>query len=520
MKKFITKYGIITDVALIIATAIFLIIFFNRSVIVPEVTGKSISEATKILNDAGFKIKTSLEYSDTVLKDNIISQEQGGGIKVKIGTEIALVVSKGKEQITLPKLIDCSAAQAENTLKELGFSVITREGFSDTIDKGNVMAQSVAAGKEADKGSKIILTISKGPNLVTVPNLKGMTLEQAEQTLKDLGLYLKTELQFTGSVKEGYIISQDATANEPIRRYSVICAKISGGVCNTKGTTPSNANNFGYVTTQGDWTYFSGSDDSIYRMREDKSEIQLICKVPAVCINVIGEWIYFVNGAKGGIYKIKIDGTEKTKISNITSYKVYVEDEWIYYTSEYSGGVIYKMKTDGTSVTQITSERCNEFVVSNGFVYYINSSDYLVYRCTTNGKANTVLCAGFGGTDLALVGDRLAIADGYNVKSVNLDGSDYTSFGVSNVQYTLLNGYDGWLYYLEHDFRSVSATTSSFGKMKPDGSQKSTIFEYEHLNHANSYLNVTDNWIYFQNEHDGDTMYRVRIDGTKFERVG
>ena len=56
--------------------------------------------------------------------------------------------------------------------------------------------------------------------------------------------------------------------------------------------------------------------------------------------------------------------------------------------------------------------------------------------------------------------------------------------------------------------------------MKPDGSQKTKIYEYKFLNHANSYLNVADDWIYFQNEHKGDSLYRVKIDGTKVERVG
>ena len=255
-------------------------------------------------------------------------------------------------------------------------------------------------------------------------------------------------------------------------------------------------------------------------MRKDKSEIQRICNSPAVSINVVGEWIYFVDGTVGGIYKVRIDGTGKTKISNVTSYKVYVEDEWIYYTSEYWGGKLYKMKTDGNSITQILSENCNEFIVNGGYIYYVNSSDNLVYKCRTDGKDKTILCAGFGGMKLALVGKKLVIANNYKIQSVNLDGSGFTSFETTNVQYVLLNGYDGWLYYLEYDFGRSGTEKSSFGRMKPDGSQKTKIFEYKYLNHANSYLNVADDWIYFQNEHEGDTLYRVKIDGTKVERVG
>jgi len=520
MKKVIIKYGIIAGAALILAIAIFLIVFFNRSIVVPEVVGKGITEATEILNDVGFKVSTSSKYSDKISKDNVISQEIKGGDKAKYGTKIVLVVSKGKEQITLPDLINCTSAQAEETLKELGFSVFFSEEFSNTIPKGNVVDQSVFAGKQADKGSAITLIISKGPDLVTVPNIRGMTLERAEQALKDAGLKLKTEIQFSNTIKEDYIISQDIAGNTQALRNSVVNAKVSAGVLNKAGTTPSNANSYGKVTSQGNWIYFAGTDQSIYRMRKDKSEIQQICKYPAVSVNVIGEWIYFTDGAVGGIYKVKIDGTGETKISNVTSYKLYVEGDWIYYTSKYWGGKLYKMKTDGSSVTQIIDEECREFIVNGGYIYYLDESDYMVYKCTTDGKNKTILCAGFNGYHLTLVGGRLVITNNYNVKSVNLDGSGFTSFGTTNVQYDLLNGNNGWLYYLEHDFRYGDTGVAVFGRMKPDGSQKTDIYEYKYLNHSNSYLNVVDDWIYFQNEHEGDAIYRVNINGTGFERVG
>lgn len=520
MKKGIIKYGIIAGISLVLATAIFLIIFFNRNVVVPDVTGKNLTEATQMFKKVGFKFITSFEYSDTVLKENVISQEIEGGEKVKYGSEIALVVSKGKEPITLPDLIDRTVSEAEDALKKLAFSVIIEEEFSKKVPKGNVISQSVPAGKQAYKGSIITLIVSKGPDLVTVPNIKGMTLEEAEQTLNAAGLKIRTGKQFSNSVEEGYIISQDVEENKQIDRHSFVKAIISLGAANTEGTTPSNANSFGRVTSQGNWIYFCGNDRQIYRMRKDKSEIQRIYSCSAICLNVVGEWIYFVDGTVGGIHKVRIDGTGKTQISSTTSYKVYVDGDWIYYTSQYWGGKIYKMKTDGTMATKITNEDCTGYIVKDGYIYYVNSDDSLVYKCRTDGKGKTILCVGFGGTDLSLVGEKLVIANGYDIQSVNLDGSGFNSFGISNVQYVLLNGCDGWVYYLRVDFRKTHDGKAMFGRMKPNGSKKTDIFEYQFLNHANSYLNVVDDWIYFQNEHEGDVLYRIKVDGTKVERVG
>ncbi|MBE6718654.1 MAG: DUF5050 domain-containing protein [Ruminococcaceae bacterium] len=459
MKKSILKYVLIAFTLIINLTAIFLVLFYNRSVIIPDVTEKNINQATTLLEDAGFKIKTSTVYSDKVSESCVISQDKDGGSKAKYGTEINIVVSKGIEQITLPDVNDCTVAEAEDTLKKLGFSVITNEDYSSTINKGNVISQSVPAGYQADKGSTITITVSKGANPIAVPN--------------------------------------------------------------TIGTTPSNANNFGKITTQDGWVYFAGSKNSIYRMRNDKSEIQLICDSCAVSLNVIGEWLYFADGSsKGGIYKIKIDGSEKTKLSSVTSYRVYVENEWIYYTSEFWGGKLYKMKTDGSSVTQILNEDCSEFIVYGEYIYYVSESNYQVYKCGLDGQGKTIFCVGFGGTDLALVDEKLVISDKYTIQSVNVDGSDYASFGTTNVQYSMLNGYDGWVYYLVHNFRGANTIKSSFGRMKPDGSQQTKILDYDYLNHANSFLNVADGWIYFQNEHKNDELYRVNFEGTIVERVG
>lgn len=522
MKKIKIKYCLIIGVSLFLAVAVFLIVYFNRSVVVPQISGKNIKIATEMLDKAGIKTKTVYEYSDTVFKDIVISQDIEADNKVKYGTLITIVVSKGIEQITLPDVINTSAEDAKNTLEKLGFSVAVEEQFSKTITKGNIVSQSVLAGKQADKGSTIKLIISKGRDLVKVPNIKGMSLQKAEQTLKDADLYLVTEnkLQFSNTIKEGCIISQDIKENDQVDRYSTVNVVISAGVANKVGTTPANANRFGMVTTQGNWIYFAGSDSSIYRMRNDKSDIQQICNSSAVSLNVVGEWIYFVDGTFGGIYKIKIDGTGKTKISNVTSYKVYVDGDWVYYTDQYWGGYIYKMKSDGSSIKQISSKQCRDYVIKGGYVYFTDFSNGLVYKCSVNGTGETILCAGFGGSHLTLVGNKLVVTNNYNVLSVNLDGSGYYSFGTTNLQYSFLNGYDGWVYYLEDDFRDSSNEVSSFGRMRYDGSQKTKIYQYEYLNHANTFINVAAGWIYFQNEHDNDSLYRIKFDGRKIERVG
>lgn len=68
----------------------------NRQVTVPDLKGKTQAEAAKALSDAGLKMTTSEEYSDTIKEGSVISNDQAGSTVDK-GTSIAVVLSKGKE---------------------------------------------------------------------------------------------------------------------------------------------------------------------------------------------------------------------------------------------------------------------------------------------------------------------------------------------------------------------------------------------------------------------------------------
>ena len=533
MKNRAVKYGIIIGALVLVWAIVSLVIVFGfgagsdgaskklpEKITVQSVIGRNIADAEKLLCDIGFTVTKNEVYDNIVLKDRVISQDLTAGKKVDYGTGIKLVVSKGREQVTLPNLMGKTAVDAELELIGLGFSVEKGENFSNIVEKGKVMAQSVAAGKQADKGSDIVIIISKGQDLVKVPSVKGMALEKAEQTLKNAGLRTISEIKCSSSVAEGKIISQDIGANKNVPRDSAVTITVSAGVANVKGTTPSNAAQWGHVTTQGNWIYFCGSDNAIYRMRKDGSNTELICHAYPVSLNVVGEWIYYVDGTNaGGIYKVKIDGTGQTKISPKTSYQMYIEGDWIYHTDNWSTGKIWRMKTDGSEAIQITDDICIDFVVYGNYIYYMHSSDDLVYKCRTDGSGKTVLCPGFGGSFLTLVGNRLAVSSSYKILTVNLDGSGFTSFGTNNVQCSLLNGYNGWIYYVQHDFREGRDDTA-ICKVKPDGSGKTVIYEYEYPHKSNAFINVADGWVYFEKLKDSEDLYRVRIDGTGCERVG
>lgn len=129
---------------------------------VPSVTDKSESEAVSTLNDAGFKPDKTYSYSDSVAAGDVISQNPTGGSKAKKGDTVTLVISQGKEAVTVPDVLSYkSEEQARSLLSDFNISVKT--AYSDAVPEGIVIAQSIDAGKQVEKGTSITITVSQGP---------------------------------------------------------------------------------------------------------------------------------------------------------------------------------------------------------------------------------------------------------------------------------------------------------------------------------------------------------------------
>lgn len=133
-------------------------------VTVPDVGGLDETSAINKLKDEGFKYSRDYQNSDTVASGNVISQSPAAGSSAKKGETIAIIVSQGKAAVSVPDVVNTSEAEAKNTLSSAGLTVTSVSNeYSDTIAAGNVISQSIAAGKYVDAGTNISLVISNGP---------------------------------------------------------------------------------------------------------------------------------------------------------------------------------------------------------------------------------------------------------------------------------------------------------------------------------------------------------------------
>lgn len=156
---------------------------------VPKVEGKPLAEAKKAIQDAKFTVgRQKQAFSEEVPKGAVIRTDPVAGRRLKPDTAISLVVSKGAP-VDVPDVVGLTLDEAREELSEAGLKMETvpEEVFSDEAPKGSVAEQSPEGDGQAGEGSTVRLTISKGPQLFEVPDVDGLSEDEAREELEDAG---------------------------------------------------------------------------------------------------------------------------------------------------------------------------------------------------------------------------------------------------------------------------------------------------------------------------------------------
>ncbi len=134
----------------------------QENVIVQGVTGKSEQEAVSILQNSGLKVSKNYEYSDSVEAGMVISQNPSYGTSVTKDSTVTLVISQGKKSVKVPSVTGKSKSQAVSMLEKAGLKAHVREEYSDSVEAGVVIGQSIAGEKLVPADSTVTITVSLG----------------------------------------------------------------------------------------------------------------------------------------------------------------------------------------------------------------------------------------------------------------------------------------------------------------------------------------------------------------------
>ncbi|UUU34534.1 Stk1 family PASTA domain-containing Ser/Thr kinase [Streptomyces sp. CA-210063] len=170
-----------------------------ETVKVPDLKGYRLDLAKTRLKDDGLEPGVvTREFSDEVIRGQVISTEPGSGIEVSSGSAVRLVVSRGAP-VEMPELSGASVEDATAELEEAGLKVkIASKQVNSEFEKGLVAEQSPVAGKQVGTGDTVTLTISKGPVMVEVPDVVGDSVDEATQKLKAAGFEVEEDRGLLG----------------------------------------------------------------------------------------------------------------------------------------------------------------------------------------------------------------------------------------------------------------------------------------------------------------------------------
>ncbi|HEX5522483.1 MAG TPA: Stk1 family PASTA domain-containing Ser/Thr kinase [Pedococcus sp.] len=161
---------------------------------VPTLVGSTATEAKARLAENRLMLGgSSGAYDEKIPAGQIVSSTPKAGTQLRRGTAVTIVVSKGRQPIDVTDYTGKPADQAVAALTDAGLRVdATKQEFSTDVPKGSVISQSPATGT-LFRGEQVTLVVSKGPEMVSVPNVQGRQLRQARKVLEDAGFQVRVE---------------------------------------------------------------------------------------------------------------------------------------------------------------------------------------------------------------------------------------------------------------------------------------------------------------------------------------
>jgi len=197
-----------------------------------NVVGLYKTAAEEQMKKNGFTNYTFKEQTDaTVEKGYVISQSVDDGTAITKDTAITIVISSGKEMTSVPNVVNYEDSQATTLLEEAGLKVTHGYAYDDNVEKDHVISSDPVAGTEVEEGStvKIIISNGKEQKKVVVPNLEGRSEADAAAKLTELNLVGAPTYEYSDTVKEGQVISQDPVVNTEVDEQSTVSYVVSKG---------------------------------------------------------------------------------------------------------------------------------------------------------------------------------------------------------------------------------------------------------------------------------------------------
>lgn len=207
----------------------------SETVSVPNIIGLERNEAIAKLEEVGLRPEIVDAPDPEIPEHHVVRTNPSVGSQLQRNTTVTVTVSTGKEDTQVPRLMNMTPQEASAALAEVGLELEPEvdEEFSDSIEQGRITRHEPAAGANLPKGSRVRVTISRGPEIVDVrvPSLTGMKWSQARETLESLGFVPKP--QFVDSLEPADRVLGVDGAGQMRPEGSDVRVEVSNGLLTT-----------------------------------------------------------------------------------------------------------------------------------------------------------------------------------------------------------------------------------------------------------------------------------------------
>lgn len=294
---------------------------------------------------------------------------------------------------------------------------------------------------------------------------------------------------------------------------------LTAGCSREETVEVADAVNFGPLSIQGDWIYYSNMSaepprGQIYKIKTDGTEKTKLTDDSAVALALVGDWIYYspvTEDENTALYKIKTDGSGKTKVSedNLLFYVVndggstffVIDNGWMYYHNAADSFSLYRMKTDDTKRVKLTEGSIPNFMFYDGWIYYGS------YKMKPDGtKSERVLEED---TFLSITDGEWIYFEGADrtLQKIKADGSGKEILAEEKIHTIKMDG--DWIYYLT-EASETNLVDNQMYRIGKDGSEKVLLSEDDCY-----FMDILDGRIYYLSISDtGFQLNSMNTDGT------
>jgi len=202
----------------------------GKDINVPNLIGKRLVDAQKIILDQGFQLEDTRDVYDTIFPSGyVVGQKPLAGSIVKTGKKINLLISKGAQMVNVPVLEQMTLDQGTRILASIGINPYPIESLRSSNPTGKIIGVEPGPGSEVRLGSNLKVYVSSGnTGIFLMPILVGLPTNIAKDSVASNGLILGSVQTIPSEEPKDFVIIQYPEDGMKVRTGDTIRLIVSG----------------------------------------------------------------------------------------------------------------------------------------------------------------------------------------------------------------------------------------------------------------------------------------------------